>query len=173
MKKKASLVSVIVIFSLIISSCDIFDVIDIDFTSDPVVIKMAIAPTETQNISRTYEEIDSEIKEQIENHGGIIENLESVVISSIKINLVSGAEDFNAFKNVEIMLSTGTLSEKKVAWIDNIPADTNKVVPQHTGDNIKDYLDNDLYGISLSGEVIETFTDTIIVDIVMEYNITL
>ncbi len=163
----------VVIFSLLVSSCDILSVIDIDFTTDAQKVRVAIAPTDAGNISKTYDDLDSDINKEIEKHGGIIDNLESVVISSVKINLVSGANNFNVLKNAEISFATPEMTEKKVAWIDNIPTDTTVVFPQHTGDNLKDYLDDEQYQITLSSEVIESFTDTIFIDIVIAYDVTL
>lgn len=155
------------------NSCDILDIIDIDFTTDGEAVILEIQPAKSGEYYEVFDDIDSDIKEQIEKHGGKIDNLEKVVISDIFIEVESGSKNLNPFKSAKITLETNNIDALDIAWQDDIPLDTHKTWPEHTNENIKELLKESNYTLKLKGDVRESFTETIILKVIVYYNVTL
>ncbi len=173
MKRNFFIGALALIIISIANGCDIFDVIDINFTTDGEAIILEIEPTEAGQYFTVFDSIDSDIQEQIESHEGKIEDLEKIVISDIFIEPGSGTKNFNPFKSAKITLDTDSLEEQEVAWIDEIPMDTDKIWPEHTDKNLKDFIQEGNYILRLSGEVRESFKEAITLKVIVYYNITL
>lgn len=174
MKRKIFIgLSIVVMGSFFTDSCDVLDAIDLNFTTDGNAVILEIQPQEEGKIYEVFDSIDSDIKQQIEEHGGKIENLDKVVVSDISIELISDSANFDPFKNAVVTLSAENLPELKLAWIDEIPLGSQKLFPEHTSDNLKDYLDKENYKITINGTVRESFKNKITIKVIVYYNITL
>jgi hypothetical protein len=165
--------SIIVASVFFTSSCDVLDAINLNFTTDGNAILLKIQPQEKGEIYQVFETIDSDIKQQIEEHGGKIKNLDKVVISDISVEIDSDSLNFDPFQNAIITLSAENLPELKLAWIDEIPLGSQKLFPEHTTDNLKDYLNKENYKITMDGTVRKSFKNKMTIKIIVYYNITL
>jgi hypothetical protein len=79
------------------------------------------------------------LKQEIEDNGRNLEQLDLVVLDSISVTITSGASDFNALQNIDLFISSPSEPEKKVAWMESVPTGLTVVVPDLSSENLKDY----------------------------------
>lgn len=158
---------------LIISSCNVFDIIDIDFSTEDLDVIVEVQPISSGEYYEAFDSIDSDIKKQIEDHGGKIENLQSIKIQQLTIEMESGADNFNAFKNAEVIIRADGLEDKKLAWTNEILLNLTKLYPESTSDNLKDFLEIENYSVIVSGEAREDIVDPVKLKVTIKYEVTL
>lgn len=164
----------VAIAGLLTVSCDfdLLDVIDINFQTSHSA-EFTVPPTDSGNYVQVSTTLASDIEQEIEDNKGSIDKLESIVVESISIVIDSGVVNFNAFKSAEIKFSTNDLSEIKVIWIDSIPMNATVIYPEHTSDNLKDYLNSDEYTLTFKAVLRKDLMETTILKAVVDYKVQL
>jgi hypothetical protein len=157
---------------IITTSCDVFDLVDINFTTDPQSVDFVIEPN-TAGTFDTTTTITTDIKAQIENQGGKIDNLQEVKISDLTISLVSGAANLDAFESFKITIAVDGIPAKEIAWIDNVPIGVTSIEPEHITEDLKDYIGKDQYTITLTGVLRSNITENVTLKVTGHYDITL
>ncbi|MBN2487389.1 MAG: hypothetical protein JXB34_15545 [Bacteroidales bacterium] len=160
----------LVLFS---SGCELLDLVDIEFNSDEQSANVVIEPNTAGTYVEQEEIVTTDIKGQIQDNGGSFDQLSKITISDITVSLVSGATNLDAFKSFEITIKADGLESKKIAWMDDVPAGVTSVEPNHTPDNLKDYIGKDTYVVTFIGELREDTTEDITLKISAHYSIKL
>jgi hypothetical protein len=158
---------------IIATSCDIFDLVDINFTTDSQSADFIIEPNTAGAHYEQVEIITTDIKKQIEDEGGKIDDLQSVKISDLTVSVVSGTANLDAFESFKITIKADGIDEKQIAWMDTIPLGVTSVEPQHITDNLKDFIGEDQYTITLTGVLRNTTTEDITLRVSSHYDVTL
>jgi hypothetical protein len=161
------------VLMMFMNSCDILDLVDINFTTDAQSAEFVIEPAVSGTHCEEVEIILTDIKKQIEDNGGSIDNLKTVTISDLAISLVSGASNLDAFESFELKIKADDLDEKKIAWKDAVPTGVTSVDPEYTNDNLKDYIGKDSYTITLTGVLRSDVTADITLEVTAHYDVTL
>jgi hypothetical protein len=158
---------------IIATSCDITDLVDINFTTDSQSADFIIEPNTAGAHYEQVEVVLTDIKRQIEDNGGSIDNLKTVTISDLTVSLISGAVNLDAFEWFEITIEADGIAEKKIAWMENIPTGVTSIEPEHITDNLKDYIGADEYTIKLKGVLRTDITENVTLRVGAHYDVTL
>ena len=79
------------------------------------------------------------------------ENIRSIKLSDAKIYVLTNGYNFDPVNRAELFIATGTLEEKKIAWLDTIPEGATMVELKLTDDDLKDYLLEDNFILRARG----------------------
>jgi len=162
--------ALLIIFS---TSCDLLNLVDINFTTDESSVDFTIEPASAGSHYDEIEIVTTEIKQEIEDNGGKLDNLKSIKVSDLLIEIVSGASNLDAFESFEILFESDGTAEKKIAWVDDVPLGVTQVIPDFIDENLKDYLGQDTYTITLSGVLRSETTTDIVLKVKAHYDVTL
>lgn len=154
-------------------SCDLLKVVDINFTTSSYTIDVVISPASAGNYVEVVNLVESNIKKEIEDHGGSINNLETITISELSVECISGVENLNPFGDAEITFGTTDDLTKKVAWVDPVPENVTSIVPAHTTDNLKDYLTDDSYNVIFQSNLRSDLTEETVLRIKLTFDVQL
>jgi hypothetical protein len=162
MKKQLKTLIAATAFVAFSASCDLTDIVDINFTSDQQSVDFTIAPASAGDYYEQVEVVTTDIKKQIEDNGGSIDNLKSIKVSDLSIEIVSGATNLDAFKSFELKITATGAADKKLAWIDDVPLGVTSAAPSYITEDIKDYVGQDTYTIKLSGILRSAITNDVV-----------
>lgn len=173
MRKLFKTGTVLIVAMILVSSCDILDLVDINFTSDEQSADFVIEPASAGTHVEQAEVVVTEIKQQIEDEGASIDDLQEVTISDLTVSVVSGAENLDAFESFEITIEAEGIASKKIAWMENIPTGVTSVEPEYISDNLKDFIGEDEYTITLTGVLRADVTADVTLRVSAHYEVTL
>ena len=145
-----------------LTSCeDLMNQFGMTINSDVYEIERTIEPQPAGTYEYIESAIASEIEKVLDENGRTLEELESVDVSMVTLEILDEGLTFEAFKSFEFVLSTSQVAEKVVAYIDNIP-DTAKFLTLNIDPiNVMDYITADEFNIKLIAVQDKDLTDTL------------
>lgn len=162
MKNKLFYTGLIVLSLAALVSCDeILDQLDLTFESGPHSVNFDIQPLDKGMSFASYDVIFHDIEKEIEANGGSMDQLDKVVPKKATIQITSGANNFDAFEMVEVYISTELVAQKKIGWINTIPLGVSVLTPDLTSDNLKEYLQEGEFTLTVKGVVREDVTEVV------------
>jgi hypothetical protein len=173
MKKHLNTLFAAAAFVTFSASCDLTDIVDINFTTDQQSVDFIIEPASAGNYFEQVEVVTTDIKNQIEDNGGSIDNLKSIKVSDLTVEVVSGAANLDAFESFEINIVVTGAAEKKMAWLDEVPLSVTSASPSYIDEDIKDYIGQDTYTITLSGILRSDITADVVLRTKAHFEVTL
>lgn len=174
MKRLSIVLSMSLAVLFMMNSCDeLLDKLNINFETGPHTVDFEIQPTAKGLSFTTYDVVYHELKKEIEDNGGEMDQLDKVELTKATITILSGASNFNAFESCDVYVSTPTKAQKKIAWLNSVPLNASSLNPILTSDNLKDYLQESEYTITVKGIVREEFTQTIDFNAKIYFNVNL
>lgn len=161
--KRKLIIPVLLVFSVFcITSCDeILDKLNITFEMGPHVVDFEIEPMDKGATFASYDVVFHDIEEEIEENGGSMDQLDEVTPKNATITILSGATNFDAFEMVEVYISTETMSPKKIGWINTIPRGMSSLTPELSPDNLKAYLQESAFTLTLKGILRDDVTTSV------------
>ena len=93
--------------------------------------------------------------------------IEEILLTTLELKLTSPSNgDFGFLKSIEIYLDANGLSEKKIAWKENIPSDIgNRLVLETTGTDLQEYIKKDEFTLRLNTVTDEFITSDHHIDV--------
>ncbi len=146
---------VVVALSLLYTSCEgLFDELGIDFDSDYVVVEFTIPPvSDTGYYSFPSEEVTTNIDSLLEAKGMTEDDILSVTIKDIILEIKDGAENFDAFSYVEASVLFDS-EEMKFAYLDTIPKGVSALDCKYINDDLSPYVMVPEFQLVAGGQVI-------------------
>jgi hypothetical protein len=152
---------------------DLLKVVNINFNTDPQSAVFTINPADSGDYVDLIQVVTTDIKKQISDNGGSIDNLDKVKINSINVTIVSGADNFDAFKSFEIWVETDNTNSKKVAWKSEIPLGATLINPDFNTDNLKDIISQDQYNLLFKGSLRQNIESPVELKVEVVYSVQL
>lgn len=169
MKQIVKLFTLLAILSLV--SCD--ELIDIKFTTNPHEVLLVIQPSNSGDIFESFENISSDIKKEVEENGGSLSEIDEIIINSIKVSLVSGAENLDAINNLDILIKIEGADTLKLAWTNDIPLSANEFTPEAVTSNLKNYISEENYSIISKGLLRDDVESELTLKLEIDYQVTI
>ena len=156
MKKHLTLFVFVLLLSFSCSTIDKFTQFEMAYT-ESVIIESMIGINLPFNLFTPA--ISSNSESVFEVNDTRKDRIEEVILTSLDLTLsVPENGDFSFLKSIEIYISAADLDELKIAWKDDIPADTGNTIELDTaGEDFKEYIIEDEFTLRVN-----TVTDEII-----------
>ena len=145
-----------------ISGCDeVLDQLNLDYESGPFDAEFYIDTAKQGDLVTSLDVVYHDVKQEIEDRGGDLNQLDLVELVSAPITLIAGAQNFNAFESFDVFIKTPLLAEKQIAYLTSVPLDVTELDPILTSDNLKDYMTEGEYTIVLKAVLREDLTKAV------------
>lgn len=156
------------VFLCLMNSCEL---LDITFTTGDDEITFTVNPSEAGEYVLTEELLQSELKQEIEDHGGNMDNLKQVTVNEAVLNVLTAGKNLNPFEWVEVYISTPNISEKLIASVSSIPDGTTSIALQLSGEDLKALVEEEEYTIRVVGELGESIDEAIDCVLKIKYDV--
>jgi hypothetical protein len=174
MKKTLRNWMLVISLVFLVVSCDkVLDQLELSFDVKVNEIEFTINPAKSGEIVEDYYVVNEDLKAQIEEEGGNIDNLEDVFVDEATVSIQSGADSFDALESFEVFIKADGLADKKIAWMDAIPANVTSVSPTITSDDLKDYISSDAYTVTFIGVLSADITQDVVLNAEIVFDVNL
>lgn len=146
-QKKLILIGLLLFNAMACNYLDKFTKFDINFTQEVTIPASTIfnlpfdipTPPTKSNSENTFKSNNT--------HKDLIEE---IILKKLVLNLLSPlGEDFSILKSIEIFIKTDGKNESKIAWIENIPKNTNTLTLDVSKVDLKEYIFADNFVLTL------------------------
>ena len=158
--------------SILFTSCEgLFEDFGINFDSDYVIVDFVIPPTsDTGYYSFPSEAVTTNIDSLMEAQGMTEDDILSIEIKDVIIEIKSGGENFNAFSYVEASARYDS-SEMIFAYQDTIPQDVSTLKCKYIKDDLSPYVMVPEFQLVASGLVISPIEDSLVITGKVKFNV--
>jgi hypothetical protein len=174
MKRLKLLTPALMLFAILLfSGCNkIKDALEVTFTTDETEITFTVDPSHAGAYTFTQQIIQSELNQEIENNGGDISKIKSVKIDKCILEVVTPDRNLNEFKSFDLYLNSAKISQKRVAWIEDIPLNSTSEIISISDENLQGFLEEDMYTIVAKGTLDMDLKVAITIKAKIEYTVT-
>ena len=156
-----------------ISSCDLVkDLLDINFKTGYKEVPFTVTPRSAGEYILVEHHLQSDLKQDIEDNGGDISNLNNVEVSKGQVEVVSAGMTLDPFEWVEVYLSTPNISEKLVAHASVIDDGTTLVDLNVDPISLNDILAEEEYKVVVKGNLDQDLKESIDMVVRLMYEVT-
>ena len=140
------------ISGILMAGCDDFLSELLKFNSEWYTFEFSVDPTDQiGEIDLATDTISANLDSVLNVYNLPPENIRSIKLSDAKIYVLTNGYNFDPVNRAELFIATGTLEEKKIAWLDTIPEGATMVELKLTDDDLKDYLLEDNFILRARG----------------------
>ena len=145
--------SFLVVLSLfILTSCKLID----GWTHFEIKYSSAVTLPQDLDVNKSEDvypdQIAADLEGEVESEGYNPDKIESVELTDLKLTIdLPAGVDFSFLSSAELFMSAGDLTEKKVAWIDEVPAGVgNTIDMKTTSSDLKKFLNQEVITLRLN-----------------------
>mgnify|MGYP001224225857 CR=1 FL=1 len=152
-----SLLAFSVLFYFFFTSCKELSKLTVfDFPVKDTVSFEAI-PVSNLPLTFTTPELKTDIKKRLSDYNSSTDLVDKITLKSLKLNILSpDTGNFNFLKKAKVYLLVNGKPETMVAGIDAVPASKLRTLDLEVSNtNLKDYILNDVFRLSIVGETDE------------------
>ena len=93
--------------------------------------------------------------------------IEKITLKTMEMTVSKpDGEDFSFLKSIEITIKADSLDDKKIAWLNDIPANAGSTITlETTPDDLKEYIKKDSYKLDIKTTTDEILTQDYTIDI--------
>jgi len=156
MKKK--LINVLALFALLgtMHSCEWFDgLVNITFETDYVDIDFTVNPNTAGEHELAEKVLQSDIEQQIEEHGGNAVNLDEIRVYDATLSIETEGVTFDAFNWVEVYISAEGAEEILIGTATITETGLLSVDLDITEEDLSDIIDAESYNVRIVGSLAE------------------
>jgi hypothetical protein len=132
----------------------------ITFQSSPYVIDIDVAKSQqTGYIVLATKVVDSQLKADLNKQGVDLDKIESITLTKAKLEIVSGASNFDALSSVDLLVSSPSISTVSIAT-QEIPKSVSTIDVNlvEANKNITNLLKGDNFTVTVKGNVTQPVT---------------
>lgn len=135
---------------IVFSSCeDFMNQFGISLNSDVYEIERTVDPQPAGTYEYIESAIVSAIEALVEENGHTLEEMESVNVNRVTLEIIDEGKTFEAFESFEFVLSSNEVDEVVVAFIDDIPDTANFLNLNISSIDVMNYVTSETFNIKL------------------------
>lgn len=157
-----------------LSSCEMFDdLINISFDTEYVDIDFTVQPNEAGVHTVTEKVLQSDIKAEIEDHGGDPESIDEIVAADAKLSVLTDGFTLDPFKWVEVYVETADVDKIKIgtANVDKVGMLNVKLAVTET--DLRSIINAEEYIVTVVAEYGEAISEPIDMLLEIRYKVTI
>lgn len=169
-KLKLLLLPVIAVLFFATECEDLLNEIGIVLSSDTYTYPFTVEARDAGSDTFISEETEANLDSLIEAKDHDPDAIEEITLKEATLSITNG-ENFNAFGSFELILAAEGLSEIVIATLSDIPDDSSVAEFELTDEDLVDYLQSDVFVVTIKGTLDEAITDPINITATIVYNI--
>ena len=149
---------------------DILNSVGVIISSDTYVYNFTVDSMNSGSAALISEESEANLDSLIEAEGQDPSTINEVTLKDAKLTITNG-KNFDAFGSFELKIKADGLDEIVIATLNNIPAGSTEADFVLTDKNLVDFLNKDVFVISINGVLNDDIIEAIDITATVTYNI--